>query len=330
MVKVLCDFPVFENAEHDLTNYDLSYDFIRSKIGIYACECYPIKNGFQIIDEDKNHYLLFRIKNNEFYKYKVVYNVLEKLKNKNTNILSMYSANNEKYFFDSECGDWYLVFNFGNGNFKKFNEFKISDIKYNLKNFYNSSKEILKISDKFSNYKNEIRIIDNCVNDILRIEKIISLGCRENLHRMPYLNYKESIIENLDKARKFFLSKEYVYYYDDVENLRFIHGNLSNKSFIYENEKYFLGNFLNLSVGSVIEDISILITNMRYEIETKDLENILRELILDFDFKKDFHMKTLLNYLVIHSSIRGKYFSNEDFENDNLKFNNFAKKISFT
>ena len=59
----------------DLNEYNLSYDFLNSVIGIDVNECYPYKNGFSIIDQNGNNYLIFKILERDVEKYIQIFDV---------------------------------------------------------------------------------------------------------------------------------------------------------------------------------------------------------------------------------------------------------------
>ncbi len=350
MVKVLCDFGIIEDERFDLCKYNLSYDFIYDTVGLHALECYPVRGGFQIIDEHKCNYFLTKVSNENFKRYRHIHSILKSLKNKNVDILDIYSRYDGEYIFGDEYGEQYLIFELGSGVYKKHHEFNLFDVSNSIKNFYEASGNCTLDYDYinyFSDDMNEIDIINNHIKNLNKVDKIISLKYSKDCFDLNYDVSREIIFERLYFAKDFFSSEEYISFFGDPKNLKFIHGNLSNRSFIYQNNDCLLSNFLNSSMGLIIKDISILVINMEYNIDIVDLINFTRLLIPDFDINMRFYKRAILSYLNIYNStfklINGKYLCNvgsqnmvmtneklDEFKNYNTKLNDFVKNISFT
>lgn len=291
---------IFCDDKLSLNNYNLSYDFFKN-IGINIKECSHSKIGFNLVDENDENYSLIKILDKDLCKYNVIFEMI-KIHNKSK---SLY----KEYFFDSENKDHYIIFKLGRGIFKKWNEIKLDCILNSLVQFYENSKNALNKLYKFKNYMeiltlgNEIKFIDKKLTAIKHIDKIIFLR-KGNFEIDKYFcENKNDLKIKLLEAREFFISKEFRSYCEDCKNIRFIHGNISNKSFLFNEEKISVVNFYNSSVDLFAKDIAIFIKNSINYFENFELNLFVRKLLNELNCNDEFYFKLIKNYLNIYRFI---------------------------
>ena len=315
-------------------NYNLSYDFISSCIGINAIECYPLKDGFHIIDENKKNYILVKVLKEELVKYNDVFNILDNFKNNGINVSQMYSKD-EIYFYDSINNEYYIVFDLNRGVYKKWSELEFDSIEIGLNRFYKASKNILKNLYSFNlkedvnllTIGNEIKLIDESLGFINNIGKVISIKENRSLEDILFEENKNYIENNLLEAREFFSSKSFKDYCEDCENIRFINGNLSNKSFLFnDNNEFLILNFKDSSIDLFVKDIAILIYRSISYVDNLSLSNFIKSILNEFKVDKLFNINIIINYLKIYDGVL-KWFYNRYIQDQIYKNRSVEDKI---
>lgn len=309
MRKIFCDDKL------NLNNYNLSYDFLNN-IGIDAKECYPSKIGFNVVGKNKENYILVKILEKDLTRYFIIFEILKSFKICDNDLFS-----DKKYFFDYENEDYYIVFKLGKGVFKKWLDINLSCILGKLNQFYKSSKNILNELYKFENYMeiltlgNEIKFIDKNLDIMKNIDKIIFLR-ESNFAVDKFFHENKNLLEvKLLEAREFFIGEKYRSYCEDYNNIRFIHGNISNKSFMFNEDKISIVNFYNSSVDLFIKDIAIFLRNSMAYFKNFELNLFVKKLLDEFKRNDEFHLQAIKHYLNIYKFIFGwfedKYFKVE-------------------
>lgn len=302
---------IFYNDTLNLSNYNLSYDFFYNNVGIDVQECYPSRCGFYIIDKNKNNYIFIKILYRDLSKYLIIFDILEYLKKNNANILEMYSIDGKKYFFDDVNEQYYIIFKLVNGIYKKWIDFDFNSVIYRLKDFYQSSSDILNNLSNFNlkedieilTIGNELKLINRYFLNIENMEKIIFYKQSKSLIDDFFDKNKEYMKNELFEVREFFLSKEYKIYCEDYKNIRFINGNLSNKSFLFNEKDCFIVNFYDSSIDLFAKDIAILIGNGMFHASNEELSLFAKNLLKIFNYNDSFHLEVISNYLKIYNYI---------------------------
>ena len=81
------------------------------------------------------------------------------MKKNNTNISETYSVDGKKYFFDDVNEEYYIIFKLANGIHKKWIDFDFNSVIYRLKDFYQSSLNIL--NNLFNSFKFVFGVLNN-------------------------------------------------------------------------------------------------------------------------------------------------------------------------
>lgn len=287
----------------NINNYNLSYDFLNN-IGIDAMECYPSKIGFNVVDRNKENYALIKVLKEDLSKYSIIFEIL--------NILKIYDNvffRDKKYFFDDKNNDYYIIFKFGDGIFKRWYDINLDHILNRLVQFYKSSGNILNELYKFENYMeiltigNEIKFIDKNLDTMKNIDKIIFLK-KSNFYIDKFFYENKNFLEvKLLEAREFFVSEKYRSYCEDYKNIRFIHGNISNKSFTFNEDKISIVNFYNSSVDLFVKDIAILLKNIMEHFKNSELSLFVKKILDEFKCNDEFHLQAIKHYLNIYKFI---------------------------
>lgn len=311
-----------------LENYNLSYDFFHNDIKLKIEECYPARIGFNLIDEDKNKYIYVKANRDDIKKYFEISKILKKFKMEDSDLFG-------KYFFDGI--DFYFIFKIHKGEYRKWNEFDLNLAEISLKNFYSDSKNILNNENQIIlTIGDEVRLIDRSLYMIESIFKIISFKSEKREIELYFIDNKNFIINELLLAKEFFLSIEYREYCENFKNIKFIHGRLSNKSFVFENGECYLTNFVNASIDLFAKDISIFLKNLMTHYDNQELKNFLCRFLGECDLR--IHLKVIKNYLRVYKNIliwlSEKYFERGSDDEKfceiismDLKQNNFIKTI---
>lgn len=293
----------------DLNGYNLSYDFLNSVIGIDVNECYPYKNGFFIIDQNGNNYLIFKILERDVEKYIQIFDVLQNINSINRSIQGMHFFMGNKYFIDKSTGHYYVVFNYPNGEYIKWLDFNINSIKDILINFYNGSQDILKDLYNF-NLKEDVKLltigdevkeIDEYLLNIQNIEIFILHKYNKDRFDDLFLENKTYMKDELIKIRKFFTSSKFKNYVSNHKNIRFINGNLSNKSFIFNNDRSYIINFYNASIDLFIKDIGILSEKAIFNINMDEFKTFIINFLSNFEGNINEHIEMLFNYIRLNN-----------------------------
>ena len=289
----------------NLNDYNLSYEFFYEQAKIRVKESFPFKNCFRIIDENDNNYLLIKISKMEVKRYNLIFEVLRFLKESNKNISEMYSIDSKKYFCDGKS--YYIIFRVSSGVYNKWCNFDLNFIVNSLCDFYDGSKLILKSSHQ-KNCLNlltigeEMKLIDKRFKDMQKIFNIISYKESLELIDETFLNYKDYVLDEMEEGRKFFLGNEFKNYCENHENIRFINGNLSNRSFLFENGKCEIVNFYSSSIDLFVKDIATFVENCLPHIESTKILIFVEEFFKKYSNNK-IHLKVLINYLKIYNYI---------------------------
>lgn len=295
----------------NLSNYNLSYDFFYNNVGIDVQECYPSRCGFYLVDKNKNNYIFIKILYRDLSKYLIIFDILEYSKKNNANISEMYFKDDKKYFFDDVNEEYYIIFKLANGIYRKWIDFDFNSVIYRLKDFYQSSLNILNNLSNFNlkedikilTIGNELKLINRYFSNIENMEKIISYKQNKGLIDDFFDKNKEYMKNELFEVREFFLSKEYKIYCEDYKNIRFINGNLSNKSFLFDGKDCFIVNFYDSSIDLFEKDIAILIGNGMVHVSNEELSLFVKNLLKSFNYNDSFHLKVISNYLKIYNYI---------------------------
>ena len=135
------------------------------------------------------------------------------------------------------------------------------------------------------------------------MEKIIFYKQSKSLIDDFFDKNKEYMKNELFEVREFFLSKEYKIYCEDYKNIRFINGNLSNKSFLFNEKDCFIVNFYDSSIDLFAKDIAILIGNGMFHASNEELSLFAKNLLKIFNYNDSFHLEVISNYLKIYNYI---------------------------
>lgn len=300
---------IFVNESSNLINYNLSYKFLNKNIGIDAKETYPLRNSFYISDVNNNNYVLFKIHRKEIEKYKVIFEILRKIDKNGAYVLNVYSKDGQEIFRDED--EYYIIFKLPKGNYRKWIELDFNLIKDSLIKFYNSSNGILndlynfnlKEDMKLLTIGDEIKTIDIYLDIIETIDKIIFYKLDKELLDKIFIENKEYMKEELLEAKEFFSSDEFKSYCEDSRNIRFINGNLSNRSFLFDGKECFITNFYNSSIDLFVKDIAILVGSGMFYVSNEDLRLFIKNLLKNFNYNDGFHLKVIINYLKIYNYI---------------------------
>lgn len=339
----------------NLNEYNLSYDFLKIVVGIDVRECYPYKNGFFMVDQNENKYLLFKILKEDVEKYIQIFEILKNMNSSNKLIKDMYCFNGKKYFTDNSTNENYIVFNYPNGEHNKWNDFDFNLIKGILIDFYNGSKDILKDYYNFNlkedvkllTIGDEIKSIDNYLLNIKNIEMFILYKHRKNKIDELFLENKIYMKDELREIREFFTSYKFKNYVSNYKNIRFINGNLSNKSFVFNDEKCYIANFYNASIDLFVKDIAVLSEKAIFNFNIDGFKTFLIDLLNNFEGNIKEHLEVLFNYIKLNNRMfnwfdkqyKYDYYNSNNFDLDNKiqeisvyeqNRNDFINKVSFT
>lgn len=323
----------------ELGGYNLSYSFMKNVLGIDPKECYPFKSGYIIIDQNGNNYLIFKIVYNQTYKYINIYDILKYILNKESPILEMYSFNYKRYFVDRHKNENYVLFEYSKGSYKKWEEFNLHDIFECLRDFYDSSYGILNgtylsRSTKYSGIVtlgSECNQISRYVHKLNEIKNSISLKDSRSELDDVFLNNRDYMMNELCEINRFFGSKRFRSYMEDHNNIRFINGNLSNRSFICE-DRYKIANFYSSSIDLFIRDMSKLIYHSIFHIDHNQIKTFILDILNYFGGNRDLHIEVLINYIRLENNIfdrlLGEYICDPLHfkcikEDKNLEFNRY-------
>lgn len=288
-----------------LNYYNLSYRFLHEIIGIDIRECYPFKDGYCVIDQDGENYLIFKIISNERYKFIKIYDIITYLiEGKGMEIIPMYSYKYRRYFVDESNNDYYVVFNYSNGNYKKWSDFSLDSISKTLKDFYNKSNDIIRRVYNFNLEEDlgiltigcEVKKIDKYILRLKGIKDITEDKRNKNELDECFLLNSNYMISELMELRSFFRGSKFNSYAEDRRNIRFINGGLSNRSFIYDKD-FSIANFYKSSVDLFVKDISILIHNSILHLDHDDIVKFTFNILKDFEGRVEDHLEVLVNYL---------------------------------
>lgn len=302
----------------NLNEYNLSYDFLNDVIGLNVSESYPYKNGFFTIDQNGNNYLIFKILERDVEKYIQIFDILQDINSINTSIQDMHSFMGNKYFIDKSTGHYYVVFNYPKGEYIKWIDFNSSSIKDILIDFYNGSQDILKNLYNFNlkedlkllTIGDEVKEIDEHLLNIQDIELFILHKYNKDRFDDLFLENKTYMKDELVKIRQFFTSSKFKNYVSNRKNIRLINGNLSNKSFIFNDGKSYIVNFYNASIDLFIKDIGILSEKMISNISIDDIKTFIMNFLSNFDGNINEHLEMLVNYIRLNNRIF-KWFNNQ-------------------
>lgn len=336
---------IFVNESSNLINYDLSYKFLNQNIGIDVKETYPLRNSFHISDVNNKNYILVKISNEDLEKYKIIFEILKRIRENGAYVSSVYSKDGQEIFKDDVKNEYYIIFKLPEGNYRKWAELDFNLIKESLIKFYNSSNGILndlynfnlKEDMKLLTMGNEIKIIDIYLDIIENINKTIFYKSDKGLLDKIFIENKEYMKEELLKGREFFSSDEFKSYCEDLRNIRFINRNLSNRSFLFNNEKCFITNFFDSSINLFTKDISIFIEKSLQHVESDKILKFIKEILKEFP-KEKIHQKVILNYMKIYNYVfrlfNEQYVQVEPHKNFTIEekiynLNNYKQKYDF-
>lgn len=315
---------IFVNESSNLINYNLSYKFLNKNIGIDVKETYPLRNSFYISDVNNDNYVLFKIHSKEIEKYKVIFEILRKIDKNGAYVSKVYSKDGQEIFRDED--EDYIIFKLPKGNYRKWIELDFNLIKEGLIKFYNSSDGILndlysfnlKEDMKLLTIGDEIKTLDIYLDIIETIDKIMFYKSNVELLDKIFIENKECMKEELLEAREFFSSDEFKYYCEDSKNIRFINGNLSNRSFLFDEKECFIANFYDSSIDLFVKDIAILVGNGMFYVSNEDLSLFIKNLLKRFNYNDGFHLEVIINYLKIYNYIF-KWFNEHYIQGESCK-----------
>lgn len=334
--------------------YNLSYSFLHDVVGIDIRECYPVRDGYCAIDQHGRHYLIFKIASSERYRFEGIYDILRHLIEDNgTNILPMYSSKYRRCFLDEINNDYYVVFNYSGGIYKRWGDFKLEDVCPCLREFYLKSEDIIRyVYDSnldadigILTIGREIKKIDVCISRLRIIEDITKSKQNKNEMDKFFLSNSSYMTNELINLREFFRGSKFNAYAEDINNISFINGGLSNKSFIYDSD-YKIANFHKSSVDLFVKDIAILIHNSLLHLDYEDITRFILNILKSFRGEIEEHLEVLVNYIRLQNymfkCILEDYtylpsLTRMDIQNKNIELSTYMdtqtkliSKISFT